>query len=127
MSRWSVDDNFHENWNERTEILASFVTPGERVLEFGAGMLALPNYLPDACEYTATDVVSRGPGSLICNLNDRVLPELPRSDVAVFRGVLEYVNDLPRALSQVIEVAPAVVCSYATTDMNPENRRSTGG
>lgn len=126
VARWSKDENFHENWNVRTERLAGFVKPGERVLEFGSGMLALAKYLPEGCHHIATDIVSRGPGTIVCDLNDRSLPALPPADVALFSGVLEYVYDVPRALSQVAELAPAIILSYATVEENPPNRVDHG-
>lgn len=126
VARWSDNENFHDNWNVRTEQLAGFVTPGERVLEFGAGMLALAKYLPEGSEHIATDIVSRGPGTLVCDLNDRSLPKLPAADVALFSGVLEYVYDLPRALGQIADLVPAIICSYATVDENPTDRLGHG-
>lgn len=126
VARWSKEENFHENWNVRTERLAGFVQPGERVLEFGSGMLALAEYLPEGCQHIATDIVSRGPGTLVCDLNDRSLPNLPEADVSLFSGVLEYVYDLPRALGQVADRTPSIICSYATVDENPSNRLDHG-
>ncbi|MFT7476703.1 MAG: hypothetical protein ACI81L_003663 [Verrucomicrobiales bacterium] len=124
--RWSADESFHENWDERTAQLATFVRPGERVLEFGSGMLALRELLPADAVHIATDLVSRGPGTYICDLNHRTLPELPDADVAFFSGVLEYVNNLPRSLARVSERVPALICSYATVEANPERRRFHG-
>jgi hypothetical protein len=126
VSRWKADDSFHEAWNERTERMAGLVLPGKIVLEFGSGQGALTKYLPEGCTHIATDIVDRGPGSLVYDLNSRSAPALPKADVAFFSGVLEYVNDVPRSLVGIIENVEEVICSYAPTELNPERRRSHG-
>jgi hypothetical protein len=67
------------------------------VIEFGAGKRWLETYLDPSCTYIPSDLVDRGPGTIICDLNERPLPDLQslRADVAVFVGVLEYIKDLP--------------------------------
>ena len=47
-----------------------------------------------------SDMVDRGPGTIICDLNIRPLPDLGSGtyDVAVLLGVLEYLRDVPSFL-----------------------------
>ncbi len=93
--RWTSTDGLEEWWSSRTEIIAQFVPPDSRVIEFGAGRRYLEQLLPD-CAYTALDLVDRGPGTIVCDLNRRPLPDLREGGftVAVFAGVLEYIRDV---------------------------------
>ena len=71
-----------------------------RVIEFGAARRALEKYLDPSCVYTASDLVDRGLGTIVCDLNERPLPDLGADayDVAVLMGVLEYVRDMPSVI-----------------------------
>jgi hypothetical protein len=93
--RWSSSKGLEAWWDERTRALAALVPEGSTVLEFGAGRRQLEKYLPSDCTYIPSDLVDRGPGTLVCDLNHRPLPSLGgmAPTVAVFSGVLEYVKD----------------------------------
>ena len=94
--RWTGHENLLIWWEPRTREMASLISAGMRVLEFGAGTRVLEKYLPEGCTYIASDLVDRGAGTIICDLNERPLPNLSGvgADVAVFAGVLEYVHDI---------------------------------
>jgi hypothetical protein len=94
--RWSSSEGLEAWWDERTERLATLVPPGCRVIEFGAGRRTLERYLHDGCTYIPSDLVDRGAGTIVLDLNARPLPDLrPHApEVAVFGGVLEYVRDV---------------------------------
>ena len=96
-SRWSSSQGLEAWWDERTKMLAGLVSPGTRVIEFGAGRRQLETFLPPDCSYIPSDLVDRGPGTLVCDLNHRPLPSLSTlaPEVAVFGGVLEYIRDVP--------------------------------
>ena len=113
VDRWSNHENLHASWDARTKVLASFVPAGASVLEFGAGRRVLERSLSPDCRYTPSDLVDRGPGTIVCDLNAAELPSFPPHDVCVFSGVLEYVNDVPRLLRHLHPVAGAIVASYA--------------
>jgi hypothetical protein len=51
----------------------------------------------------------------VCDLNGKSLPLFPPHDVAVFSGVLEYVNDLPRLVAFLAKTVDTVVASYVDT------------
>jgi hypothetical protein len=85
------------------------------VIEFGAGNRVLERHLDRSCTYTPSDIVDRGPGTIVCDLNQRPLPALGIGsyDVAVLMGVLEYMRDLPSVLDWLTELVPTCVLSYA--------------
>ena len=121
LERWSDLDNFEASWSERSRLIAGLVPSGSRVLEFGAGRRHLEGFLDPSCEYIPSDVVDRGPGTLVCDLNSRPLPELAAiaPDVAVFAGVFEYIADLrdvPHWLSRDVSMC---IASYECAKSRP--------
>lgn len=94
--RWTAPGGLEEWWDERTQLLAAMVPAPSTVIEFGAGRRALERFLAPTCEYIPSDLSDRGPGTLVCDLNLRPLPDLRplAPDVAVFSGVLEYIKDV---------------------------------
>ena len=43
--------------------------PGTRVIEFGCGRGLLERYFPEDARYFASDIVERGPDTVVCDLN----------------------------------------------------------
>jgi hypothetical protein len=102
--RWESPQGLEEWWDERTGRLAKLVPPGSRVIEFGAGRRSLEKMLPPDCSYIPSDLTDRGPGTLVCDLNKRPFPNLGNDapSVAIFSGVLEYVQDVPSLIDWLI-------------------------
>ena len=127
-SRWSKLSSLSRDWDSRTAQIACLIAKSSSVLEFGAGRMILREFLPEACQYTPSDLVDRGQGTFVCDLNVPKLPSFPKHDVAVFSAVLEYVNDVPRLISHLCRVVDVVIASYAVTDWNVSvvTRRAAG-
>lgn len=121
--RWHKLENLKEGWDSRTKLIASMVPPDTSVLEFGAGRMTLPKYLHRSCRYTPSDIVDRGMGTIVCDLNKDGLPVFPFHDVVVFAGVLEYVHNVPQLLTILRDSCAGVIASYAVSEGVPENRR----
>src|SRR6185312_6627264 len=75
-SRWANARSIYSSWEPRTEMAADLVPNHSRVIEFGAARRALEKYLDPSCVYTASDLVDRGLGTIVCDLNERPLPHL---------------------------------------------------
>jgi hypothetical protein len=116
--RWAEVGNLEEWWESRTAAMARLVPPGVRVIEFGAGRRRLPRYLEPGCSYIASDVVAHAPDTLVCDLNQRPLPDLGHlsPDVAVFAGVVEYVADVPGLVQWLQSQVRLCVVSYDAAD-----------
>jgi len=112
--RWTDPKSLETWWDSRTQKLATFVTAGSCVLEFGAGRRQLERFLSSDCTYIPSDLVDRGPGTVVCDLNKRPLPDLRgfSVDVVVFAGVLEYIEDLDSLAVWLAEQTQSVVTSY---------------
>jgi hypothetical protein len=126
--RWGDSDSLSPDWDSRSEQMARLISPGTSVLEFGAGRMALKKYLPEGCTYTPSDMVDRGDGTIVCDLNAPELPAFPHHDVAVFSGVLEYANDAESVISHVGQFVETIIASYDIREHAPERlrRRSRG-
>jgi hypothetical protein len=118
--RWADPRSIYTSWESRTELAAGLIPNHSRVIEFGAAKRVLEKFLDPSCTYTASDLVDRGPGTIVCDLNERPLPELGADayDVAVIMGVLEYVRDVPSMLDWLTRHVPLCVLSYACTKAN---------
>jgi len=94
--RWTSPDGLQHWWDERTRLIATMIPPGTRVIEFGCGRRVLERHLPQGCRYVPSDIVQRGPDTIVCDLNASRLPDLRHLhlNVAIFSGVLEYVEDV---------------------------------
>jgi hypothetical protein len=124
--RWSGKKALSADWDSRTKQIADLVKPGSKVLEFGAGRMVLKGFLPEGCSYTPSDLVDRGPGTIVLDLNGESLPSFEGHDVAAFSGVLEYVNDVPRLVAHLSRFVGTVVASYGSTELNGPERRAQG-
>ena len=113
FERWTDASTF-DDWEERSKIIARLVSPGAKVIEFGVGTDKLRRHLDPSCRYTPSDLVSRGPGTIVLDLNQRPLPDLTEYgfDLAIFAGVLEYIRDLRSFLPWLRKQTPACLVSY---------------
>jgi hypothetical protein len=84
--RWKDLHNHDVDWDARTRAIAALVPPGSHVIEFGAGRRHFQRWLPGDCSYTPTDIVDRGSGTLLCDLNRRPFANVgAQSPAAVIR------------------------------------------
>jgi hypothetical protein len=121
VARWANIGNHEPSWEERTRLIAGLIPPGSRVIEFGAGRMALEGLLDAESRYVPSDLVSRRPGTVVCDLNARPLPDL-RSvspQVAVFAGVLEYLTDVPAVAAWLAGFVDVCIVSYECARSHP--------
>ena len=113
--RWADPRNIYASWESRNKELAALVPSTSRVIEFGAGKRILERYLDPSCSYVPSDIIDRGPGTIVFDLNQRPLPDLGPDayDVAVFSGVLEYVREVPAVLDWLTKYVTVCVLTYA--------------
>ena len=112
--RWGDSRNLEAWWVARTEKIAPLVPQHSRVIEFGAGRRQLEKFLDSSCSYVPSDLTDRGPGTIICDLNQRPLPDFCKvgADAAVFGGVLEYILDLESLVQWLSVQFSFCVASY---------------
>lgn len=118
--RWEDISNLRENWDERTILIAGMIPAGSDVIEFGAGRFVLRDNLPSNCMYQPSDIVDRGEGTIVCDLNQSFPVLTKRYTHAVFSGVLEYIADIGCVADNLKEHADTIIASYATIDRMPD-------
>ena len=126
--RWREKTSLRSAWDDRTQMIARMIPSGASVLEFGAGRRVLEKMLPPGCTYQPSDIVERGPDTLVCDLNEG-LPTLDgRFSVVVFSGVLEYVLEPAPLIRQLADHCETVIASYASLEECPDplTRRVNG-
>lgn len=119
--RWGSLNELSETWDNRTIEMAKYILPNSKVIEFGAGRIVLKDFLPKNCTYTPSDIVDRGKGTIICDLNKTPLPEFEHYDYSVFSGVLEYVNNVPKLIEHLSMYMDSFIISYATISEDSKN------
>jgi hypothetical protein len=121
VARWADLGRHDPAWDARTRRIGALVPKGARVVEFGAGRRQLEACLDASCRYVPSDLVSRGPDTLVLDLNRRPLPDLSplKLDAAVFGGVLEYVGDLRTLVGWVARHVALCIASYECAATRP--------
>jgi len=121
-NRWTHISNYEVWWDARTEKIARLIPPTSRVIEFGAGRRQLEKLLDPTCTYVPSDLVDRGPGMFVCDLNRRPLPGLSHLnvDTAVFGGVLEYIHNIESLVEWLAQHVSLCVASYACVPSTKE-------
>lgn len=116
IQRWSHASSFDSTWDRRTQLMARFIHSDDRVAEFGAGMQALRDALPQGCFYQPFDLVARTSDTRVCDLNQGFPENIGSFNVAVFSGVFEYLRDLGATFHWLGANFERVVFSYAVSD-----------
>ena len=91
------------NWDERTKLVASLIPAGSKVIDFGCGTSVLKKELPKDCSYW-------GYNQDDFDLEHKKWPTLPKHDVAVFCGVLEYLKDPMKVIGRM--TAKTLIVTY---------------
>lgn len=126
IGRWSRQENLATQWDARAAMAAEWIAENSRVLDIGAGAMALESVLPRGCAYQPVDVVERRPGCFVADLNQRQFPP-GTYDRITFLGVLEYVHDIDWPLQRAREAAPRMIVTYCSdTGADVALRRGMG-
>lgn len=126
VQRWSNAQNLHSQWDERASLAANRIPEDASVLDVGCGAMALARYLKPGCRYFPADLIDRGNGCQIVDLNKCEFPA-GTYDWIAFLGVLEYIHDVEWPLSRARGSAPNLIVTYCThVGAKPELRRGMG-
>jgi hypothetical protein len=125
-ARWARPESLATQWDSRAAMAAEWIPEGARVLDIGAGAMALGSLLKAGCTYQPADVVERRPGCFVADLNQREFPP-GEYDFVTFLGVLEYVHEIAWPLARAREAAPRMIVTYCTDiGADPVLRRGMG-
>lgn len=119
MERWEhLDHKESRPWAVRAEKAAAFLGDCASVADLGCGTMGLRPFLAPGTRYVPVDVVSRGEGTVVLDLNREPLPDLDVDGHAAL-GLLEYLFDVPALLRAVPR---RFVTSYVASDLDASNR-----
>ena len=121
-NRWSLAESYNDNWKQRAIQLMDLFTQHEffegstnQVVEYGCGAFAPFHTLfngKNGFEVAKYDIKAWDEQTSVMDLNGANI-SLPTTNISVFSGVLEYLNDVPAILRKAIEVSDYVLISYA--------------
>jgi hypothetical protein len=124
--RWANFDSLATQWDSRAAMAARFIPTGQHVLDIGAGAMALRSLLAPGCSYVPADIVSRGPGCQVVDLNKGEFPA-GRYDWITLLGVLEYIHDPVAVLVRARDAARNAIVTYCTmSGGDVQTRRGMG-
>jgi len=120
IDRWK-EVNSYKNWNRRSDALMQLFMKFEynkqskyQIIEYGCGPQA-PFYNSynrhSQFEVIKYDIKAWDDQTNIIDLNESEIT-LPNTNISVFSGVLEYLNDVPSILQKAIAVSDYVLITY---------------
>jgi hypothetical protein len=127
-ARWADFEAMRPGAEARARVAAALIPAGARVLDVGAGTMALGSALPPGCRYQPADLVAFSADTVLVDLNDGQFPA-GTQDVVVLLDVLEFIHDPARVLRAAAGVAPRLIVSYRPAAGGPgddEHRRGLG-
>ncbi len=126
FNRWKDNKELYDDWNDRTAIMAEYISPKSKIIEFGAGNMFLKTFLNPEF-YTPTDIIKRFDETIVCDLNKPITIDLNNYETAVFSGVLEYVHNIDSVFDQLNKNnVKQVVLSYCCSDIIKNSRDLNG-
>jgi hypothetical protein len=124
--RWAKLEKRGAHWDSRAAMAARHIPAGQRVLDIGAGAMALRSQLAAGCSYFPADIVSRGPECQVVDLNQGQFP-VGQYDWITFLGVLEYVYEPVAVLTRARASASSAIITYCTMNHGEvQTRRGMG-
>jgi Methyltransferase domain len=123
-SDWKEIEYFDESWKERIHYMAQFITENASVMDIGCGKMWLKELLR-ANTYIPVDYVSRGDGTIVCDLNKKEFPSL-QAQIMFVSGCLEYIRDHEWFAARAADACARCIVSYCTLDeySNLQQRRN---
>jgi hypothetical protein len=115
---WEELEYFDESWKKRIKVMASFIAPGESVIDLGCGKMWLKPLLKNNT-YWPVDYRRRDEKTVLANFNRHQYPDI-RADVAFLSGTLEYIEDYEWFVRQVSSRSSRCIVSYCTTEYHPD-------
>ena len=108
LDHWKdvASKNAKESWQDRAQLAAAFLRPGDIVCDLGAGAQPLRSFLPDGAKYIPVDCVDTLPGTHLADFN---APDftLPAQDFNVLTalGVVNWLKDEEQFLDRLSHLA----------------------
>lgn len=104
------------SWQDRSEIAARFIRPGDTVLDLGCGAQTLRRFLPKSVGYIPVDCVKAHPDTWIADFDrDFTLPDGPFNVVACM-GLFPHLKDPEALLSRLANAHHGTFIIFTTDE-----------
>ncbi len=90
--RWARWNQLGNEADLRAGMAGQLIPEGSRVLDAGAGLMMLRDYIPESCTYTPLDIVARNRNTLVTDLNQQHFPD-ESYDVICALFLLEFLHE----------------------------------
>ncbi|MCU0838603.1 MAG: class I SAM-dependent methyltransferase [Rhodospirillales bacterium] len=125
-ARWADFEATAAGAEARAALVAPKIAAGARVLDLGAGAMALRRLLPTGCRYHPVDLLPFDAETIVVDFNQGQFPA-GSYDIAVALDLVEFVHE-PRAwLTRVGEAVPRLLVSYRPATGADETARREQG
>ncbi|WP_041722045.1 FkbM family methyltransferase [Maridesulfovibrio salexigens] len=109
--RWSRWDMLGTEADLRAGMAGQLVPENSSVLDAGAGMMLLRDYIPESSTYTPLDIVARNRNTIIADLNQQQFPEQD-FDVICALYLLEFIHEPQLFLDWSFKHADKLILIY---------------
>lgn len=109
--RWSRWDMLGNEADLRAGMAGQLVPENSSVLDAGAGLMLLRDYIPESCTYTPLDIVARNRRTILADLNQQQFPE-DKYDVVCALFLLEFIHDPQLFLDWAFNHAGKLIFTY---------------
>lgn len=100
-------------WDSRNSKIATLIPDGSTIIDLGCGAQTLRDHLLPKCEYQPCDLVKSSADVIVCDFNAGLYPQTDRIFThVVCSGVLEYVRDHQRFLTECSSLGDVLILSY---------------
>ncbi|GEM_PF-1130583 len=109
--RWSRWDMLGDEADLRAGVAGQLVPENSNVLDAGAGLMLLRDYIPESCTYTPLDIVARNRKTILADLNQQQFPE-DKYDVVCALFLLEFIHNPQLLLDWAFDHADKLIFTY---------------
>lgn len=134
MERRSTDCGRWSRWNSlsggtdlRAGLAGQLVPENSSVLDVGAGLMLLRDYIPASCTYTPLDIVARNRDCIVADLNQQQYPD-QKFDVVCALNIFEFIHDVESFVSWARKHSEKLIFTYYPihSDKDHLRRRAAG-
>ncbi|OEU67081.1 MAG: FkbM family methyltransferase [Desulfovibrio sp. S3730MH75] len=124
--RWSRWNHLHSESDIRAGLTAQLIPENSTVLDAGAGMMLLRDYIPENGTYTPLDIVARSRECIVADLNQHQYPD-HKYDVVMGLFLIEFLHEPEEFLKWAFKSSNKLIFTYYPARPNSERERRVAG
>lgn len=125
--RWADPHNMSEGAEARAALAAPHIPARSRILDLGAGLMAVGMKMRLGSTYTPVDLIRYADATVLADLNDGQFPD-GAWDCALALELFEHIHDVAALLGRIRASSERLICLYRCVgdDFDRVERRSRG-